>query len=348
MRSAKYCYSDTHLNSPPTRLLSLSTQRLLYSIIIMGRKGTRATAGHMPLTHYERTHKFAADYGTQSLRLSAAAHYQIGTCALTTQSLLRPSTDATTATALCSPSGYLYDEGAILEYLLQQTVTIKRKQEEETVKEEQRLVATEEAIKKRKRQKIDAFQNSQQFMKKSDHPPGGSNELHRVSYWLSAAQPTLESERHGHQRTKENGSDAIIGTTLALTTTSETAIVPPDRPLSPMTQEPLLRRDLWPVQLDFVQSNARPRCAISEKPIGPGAAAVAYWTEPKPSAAPSPGRVVLQSVYDALSLSQALATCPLTDRRIRQVRTLQRGGSSFAAASGGRAMVSTQYTPTIT
>jgi Zinc-finger of nitric oxide synthase-interacting protein len=319
----------------------------------MGRKGTRATAGHMPLTHYERTHKFAAEYGTQSLRLSAGAQYQVGTCALTTQSFSQ--NDDTAATALCSPSGYLYDETAILEYLLQQTGAIKRKHAEDKDREEQRMLKSEEAEQQRKKQKIDAFQNAQQFIKKEvgpDKDETGSNDLHRVSYWLSAAQPTLISGRIGHKLKEESSSDAIIGTTLALTTTAET-FPPPERPRSPMTQEPLLRRDLWPVQLDVAKRTSSapllPRCAISEKPIGPGAAAVAYWTEQKPSAK-LPGRIVLQSVYEELSLANAGATCPLTDRRIRHVRTLQRGGSSFAAtaASGGQAIVSTQYTPTIT
>ena len=71
----------------------------------MGRKAKNKTGGNLPLTHYERTQKFASsEYGTVVKRVSGAAQYQLGDCALSLSSLkpiTTTSTDKTTTTTAC-------------------------------------------------------------------------------------------------------------------------------------------------------------------------------------------------------------------------------------------------------
>jgi hypothetical protein len=429
----------------------------------MGRKGSRASGGHMPLTHYERTKKFAHPsatttsttqqedhYGTLSQRLAGHTQYQIGTCALTTQSLFvrnmmsdtdppppplqkkMDSTDGTNATAvvaLCSPSGYIYDPAAIIEYLCQQTQSIRNNTLREQQIADRRIITTQlRQESSQKKRQMDSFQNAQQVIKKKQlvhsvsattattttATAAAADDLHRVSYWLSSAQPTIpildsgcvdDNDIAGNNNKHMNPHGNIIGTTLALiqdgpahtgsnstttATNSTTQLLLPtttasslsspqppstkdrfhhqnhniiQRPLSPMTQQPFQRRDLWPVQLDWISSSTTTTsttatsvlcCAVSDKILSNGAPVLAYWTTSQPyrttkAAAPPPGRIVLQSVYHELVLAQNAphpATCPITDRPIRHVRTLQRSGSSYAAS--GQCVVAQQYKPTIT
>jgi hypothetical protein len=392
-------------------------------------KGPRATAGHMPLTHYERTKKFvinntvsdSADYGTTAVRLAGHSQYQIGTCALTTQTLLIQSTSSPTqgtssttensttssgdsCVALCSPSGYLYEETSILEYLLIQTQQIReRQQRQEHIKRQEMNDATAKETKEKKRQ-LEEFEDSQRVIQKrqsQSEQAQAIDDLHRVSYWLSSAQPTASTTTtiavssvsqqvpntpkliksdvaNETTLTVTNGVDDTIVTSTTLppvetisttTATAGTIVDVPDRPLSPMTGQALSRRDLWPVRLEWTnrgsnhQLQQKVKCAISDRVISTGAPVVAYWTTKKPYSTSSSssaldnnnnnnhsiGVVVLQSVYDTeLGLNKCPnPKCPLTDRTIRHVRTIQRSGSSYAA-SGQCIMSAKQYKPTIT
>ena len=115
-------------------LLDLLRNRIITN---MGRK-SKQPGGHKPLTHHERTKKFASsEYGTVSRRLAGHSQYQLGDCALSVTSLLDggttssdTATTATISTALCSPSGYLYQEAAIVEYLLIRTQDLNRQRSE--------------------------------------------------------------------------------------------------------------------------------------------------------------------------------------------------------------------------
>jgi hypothetical protein len=214
-------------------------------------KGTRATAGHMPLTHYERTKKFvtnnnvndSADYGTQHQRLAGYTQYQIGTCALTTQSLFSTSNDTDTATtttiALCSPSGYIYDESSILEYLLKQTQDIKQRQIEHnnnsTIQQQQQMIQHKNQMKKRQ---MEEFKNSQSIVTKNKRNQCSSsnneqshhnaiNDLHRVSYWLSTAQPIQPPQQQQQSssspttpKSNHPPNESILALTSSTTTTT--------------------------------------------------------------------------------------------------------------------------------
>jgi hypothetical protein len=396
-------------------------------------KGTRATAGHMPLTHHERTKKFtihsttdSADYGTTSLRLAGHSQYQIGTCALTTQLLLPSllgststgtsssgtSTSTTSSIALCSPSGYIYDETSILEYLLLQTQQIKqRQQQQEKIKHQTNQEQIINELNAKKRQ-IEQFDESQRIIKKSSsmrtEQEKAMDDLHRVSYWLSTAQPVVdattalsktsiptkiskgnqdntvlaltnggaeETHNHPHQiptNVKVAATSNLISASAAVVDSTTTIL--PERPGSPMTGQPLVRRDLWPIQLEWTTPSTgvmpKVKCAISDRVISNGAPVVAYWTTKKPYLHSTEndndhnqnlGVMVLQSVYEKelrLSIpppsdrnhpnsSKSQSRCPITDRTIRHVRILQRSGSSYAA-SGQNIMSAKQYKPTIT
>ena len=303
----------------------------------MGRK-SKQPGGHKPLTHHERTKKFASsEYGTVSRRLAGHSQYQLGDCALSVTSLLdggTTSSDTTTptatiATALCSPSGYLYQEAAIVEYLLIRTQDLNRQRSEWQAQQlHQQEQAAAQTLQDHKR-KISDFEATQQTIavthKKAKTSTAfdkqANEDLKRVSYWLAGSQPAAADS--------SNGDDALA-------TTSEP---PPDRPGSPMTGQALRRKDLWPVRLRTLDGKLV--CAVSQKSLS-SAPCVAYWTS---NSSTSGGEIVHQSVYRDLQLKQS-KKCPLTDAKIRHTRQLQQGGSSFAASK--QAVEVTKYRPTIT
>jgi nitric oxide synthase-interacting protein len=283
----------------------------------MTRKSKQA-GGNLPLTHYERTKKFASsEYGTVSKRLSAASQYQIGECALSLTSL-------DSGSALVSPSGYLYDKNAILEYLLTQTSLLKerqaayeRQQQEIQLREHG---AKYEADGKRSAQAL--ILEAQSVVKKQkvvDERQHRQKELKRTSYWLADSQ--------------SDAKDRLLEK-------------PPERPLSPHSQQPLKRKDLWMVQLAYDEgrgessSNRKQSivCAVSGKALM--GEVTAYWTDKKHEE----GTVVLTKIFNDLCRDGKV--CPLTSRKIRDVRSLQKSGSSFAAS--GQTVEVKKYTPTIT
>lgn len=373
----------------------------------------------MPLTHYERTQKYAAacDNGTQSQRLAGHSQYQMGECALTTQrlstsmSMSSPlegggSSGSSSSMALCSPSGYLYAESAILEYLLKETVELKQAQDRQTSLEMQLEQERRENELDEQQKRIADFRDSQHIVVRGSRSrieeEDDVKDLHRVSYWLSSAQPVVKKGTNGipvaakdnsnkplailsqqqqpilalmAQNSSNNTISAANGgmTNVDISknnnndTVDTTIAIPKPRPVSPMTGEPLRRKDLWPVRLEWEQQPSSKasklsetnsgssylQCAVSHQSIATGAAVLAYWTtttarNPKKSSSrhnQQPGTLILQSVYDELQLATN-ATCPLTDRPIADTRQLQKSGSSFAAS--GQAVEAKRYRPTIT
>jgi nitric oxide synthase-interacting protein len=301
----------------------------------MARKSKRA-GGNLPLTHYERTKKFASsEYGTTTRRLSGAAQYQLGDCALS----LTPLDE----TALCSPSGYLYSETAILEYLLTHTQRIKEEQAAaarlELREEEERARGEDE----RKVRAIKDFENAQRVVKTDADSDKAAREsksqLLHASYWLPDAQPQASASNKAGDGA---GSSIPQADSALVVKTEQSASPPPDRPSSPHSGDPLRRSDLWPVQLHWQKTDKGKHllCAVSEKVIHQQEA-VAYWTSSSKKKAA--GVIMLQSIMDTVVTDNA---CPLTGKKIVHVRKLQRGGSSFATSTQN-AMVK-QYRPTIT
>ena len=303
----------------------------------MGRK-SKAAGGNFPLTHYERTQKFASsEYGTVRTRVAGDSQYRLGDCALSLASL-KPSTATTTTTtttsiALCTASGYLYAKDAIYTYLLEQTQELK--QQREAWEQRQHAQAEKAAADADKKRKAD-FEASQKLIMPSGGAPKrtklmtqhqkAKEDLKRTSYWLADSQPE-------------------VAATAAATTEEEP---PPTRPLSPHSQTPLRRKDLWPVELRWSSpdesSSSTLICSVSEKPLHTQAV-IAYWTS-NSDKDQYPGQLVLQQVYDQVIEKEGGRRCPHTGRKIKQTRPLQRAGTSFAA--GGQAVTVQKYRPTIT
>jgi nitric oxide synthase-interacting protein len=283
----------------------------------MTRKSKQA-GGNLPLTHYERTKKFASsEYGTTVKRLSSASQYQIGECALSLSPL-------DSGSALVSPSGYLYDKNAILEYLLTQTYLLKDRQVAYESQQKEILVREESAKSETdtKRSAEALILEAHSVVKKQkvvDSRQHQQNELKRTSYWLADSQ--------------SDAKDRLLEK-------------PPERPLSPHSQQPLKRKDLWMVRLTYDEGAGEVNrsskkalvCAISGKALM--GEVTAYWTDKKHE----DGAVVLTKVFQDLSRDGKV--CPLTSRKIRSVRSLQKSGSSFAAS--GQTVEVKKYAPTIT
>ena len=301
----------------------------------MGRRKSKETSGHSVVSHHELRHKLTGDHGTLQRRLAGHAQYQLGDCGLS----LTPLVDA--AAVLCSPSGHLYEDQAILEYLVTQTQLLKEQQEKALEAQKEAPDAEEEALKKRKA----AFDASQKQWTKKQKPTtdatadkaiqAAKQDLKRTSYWLADSQPILK--------------DTTVEAPTSL------------RPQSPHSGEPLRRKDLWPLKLQFSDkassggSKQQIVCSLTGKPIRSNAA-IAYWTSKD-----EPGRVVLeQDGYQQLIVGKSKSAknskdsspkkpklyCPETNQKIKFTRNLQRSGSSFATS--GQATVVSIHRPSMT
>lgn len=255
----------------------------------MGRKSKHAGSGHLPLTNYERK-EIGKDYGTNTARLSSVSQQPFGHCALS----LHPATEQPVAT----PSGYIYDRPAMLEYLLHQTQELKKAQlrYEQWEKDKEALRNGQEEN-KRKAQ-LEKFEDTQKVVTKKQKLQD-ANPLARSSFWLADFQPEKS---------------------MNLPDTMEP---PPKRPCSPMTQKPLRRKDLIPLELKR-NLDGQVVCAISEKSIvsQPALALITNGEE-------RPSQVVLEQVFKDVGETKV---CPITGRKISKILKLQSGGSSFAAS----------------
>jgi nitric oxide synthase-interacting protein len=211
--------------------------------------------------------------------------------------------------ALCTPSGYLYSNEAILEYLLTKTQELKEQQAAYDRQQEQEI---KEEVNAEEKKRVADFEESQKIVRKRkavDSKQAARQDLKRTSYWLADSQPNA---------------------------VEESLSAPPERPVSPHSQENLRRKDLWPVGLKWDDNKLM--CEVSEKAINTQAA-IAYWTDKK-----KPGSIVLTSVYDHLIKENMV--CPTTSKKIKYTRPLQRSGTSFA--SSAQAVQVKKYRPTIT
>jgi hypothetical protein len=297
---------------------TIARPNLLNQSSTMGRKSKQA-GGNLPLTHYERSKKFKA---ATSETVSSISQYQLGQCALTTQNLLslsKSNTDAASVSkVLCSPSGYLYEESALLEYLLRNTRDLKR-QRIAYEAQEQRSALAETA--QASEQRLVAFSSSQAIVPttttKTPVAEDTTKALTKVSYWLDSPEVAASAQ--------------VMPLPLR------------DRPGSPTTGMDVKRKDFWPVALKQNKSGQL-ICALSDKPILMSNV-VAYWTT---KTSDRIGTVALASIFDQLTTMTTTTTtttmtttgdddgddgadykkkqrrrrCPLTDARITHVRAL--------------------------
>jgi nitric oxide synthase-interacting protein len=266
----------------------------------MGRKSKHAGSGHLPLTNYERK-KYSQPYGTTTARLSGVSQYSFGHCALS----LHPAKTLPVAT----PSGFIYERSAILEYLLTKTQDLKQQHKDyELWRGQQELEQTQENDKKREAQ-VEQFEDAQKVVA-SKKRKVDENPLKRTSFWLAEFQP--ESDEKAKM------------------------VEPPKRPSSPNSQIPLRRKDLIELELKR-NSEDQVLCAVSEKSI------VAQQALALITKSGQPAQVVLEQVYNDLGKER---TCPVTGEKIWKILKLQKGGSSFA--STGAVVEAKKYRPSMT
>lgn len=256
----------------------------------MARKSKQAGSGHLPLTNYERK-EYGKTYGTNTARLAGASQRTFGHCALS----LHPAIEEPVAT----PSGHIYERQAILQYLLHQTQTIKQAQQRYDqwlqTKETENLQEQE----RKRKVLVEKFEETQKVVPNKKQKIIDDNPLKRSSFWLADFQPTNEDAAERKEMEP-----------------------PPKRPLSPMSQQPLRRKDLISLELKRNKDD-HVICAVSEKSIVTQPA-VALITK-----ADVPAQVVLEQVYNDLGKEKL---CPVTGRKVSKILKLQKGGSSFAAS----------------
>lgn len=285
----------------------------------MARKSKQAGSGHMPLTNYERN-KYGKQYGLNTVRLGGGSQYSFGHCALS----LHPAKQQPVATPA---KGFIYERPAMLEYLLHQTQQLKEQQQRYEQWQQTREAKKSEEQEKKRKAEVEKFESSQTVMgnKKSRTDEDKKNPLKNSSFWLADFQPKKE---------EATTADKADGDWME---------PPPKRPPSPMSQTPLRRKDLIPLELKRNKDD-QVICAISEKSIV-SQQALALITS-KSGDESKPAQVVLESVFKDLGVGD-YKVCPVTGRKIVKVLKLQKGGSSFAASAGEGVQAQT-YRPTMT
>ena len=255
----------------------------------------------MPLTSVEMK-KYSVGYGTTTARLNGISQYTFGDCALSLHSAENHP--------VATPSGYIYEKVAILEYLLTKTQLLKKeKREYEAWLQKCQTQENEKDERKRKAQVV-AFEEGQKVVS-GKRQRLGDNPLKRTSYWLAEFQPEAAN-------------------------TSNSLKIPPKRPPSPNSQKPLSKKDLVALNLRR-DPGTHVICAVSERSITTQPA-IALVTKKG-----VPAEVVLEQVFNDLGKEKL---CPVTGRKISKILRLQKGGSSFAA-SGGSIEAKT-YRPSMT
>ena len=196
----------------------------------MTRKSKQA-GGHMPLTHYERTKKFASSaYGTSTARLSSDSQLKFGDCSLGISEAQDP---------VATPSGHIYSREAILQYLLTKTVEVRKAQENYEKHLKLERAKKEKGEEQKKEEALQDFEDSQKTSsKKRTRGDKAPSALASTSYWLAEFQP-----EH----------------------TTEIQEAPPDRPPSPFSGQPLRRKQLRDLILKREQGKVV--CALSDKTI---------------------------------------------------------------------------------
>jgi len=292
----------------------------------MTRKGKKAPGGHNPLTYHERS-KLTA-YGTQTIRLSTESQRRFGDCCLGLQPILHD--------AVATPSGHLYSREAILSYLLTKTKSLKQAKTEYDKILQQKIQKEEsnqqllqlESLERFEHKNQGAIQNSTQLHSqslktqerrniKTESIEKGRSSLKRTSYWLSEHQPEYDPK-----------SDMLKQGP------------PPERPNSPMSGNPLRRKDLITLKLNTESTSSssndiRFTCAVSGKMI---------TTQPV-IAIKKTGQVMLKSVFE--ELAKPTMICPVTGKKFKDkdVLILQKAASGFAASGKVQAK---KYRPTLT
>ena len=302
---------------------------------IMGRKSKHAGSGHLPLTNYERK-EIGKDYGTNTARLGGASQMAFGHCSLS----LHPATEQPVAT----PSGYIYDRPAILEYLLHQTQELKKAQQlyDQWVQDRTRHQSAQQELKRK--EQVEKFEDLQKVVtttkkrKLQEKQEDKANPLARSSFWLADFQPERAKNEFLLDKDNDNNNN-----NNSKNPTIHTREPPPQRPSSPMSQTPLRRKDL--VSLDLKRnSDGQVICAISEKSIvtQPAVALITMRSGGGGGEA-HPAQVVLEQVFKDIGDNKV---CPMTGRTISKILKLQSGGSSFAAS--GRIVEAQTYRPGMT
>jgi len=283
----------------------------------MARK-SKQPGGHNPLTAHERK-KYGTQYGTTTARLGQDSQYTFGNCGLS----LHPAVESPVA----SPSGFVYEKSAMLEYLLTKTQDLKKKQQEYDKYLAKQLKNEEEDSEKTQKSAVQDFENTQKVTSAKKRKTE-TNVLKRTSYWLADMQP------------ENDATDA----TKTTTTTTTTLTPLPKCPPSPNTNRPLKRKHL--IDLALIRKNSKSSdppvlCAISEKEINTQQALAIICKGDKPA------QVVLESVYKDLNIeSSKTPMCPVTGRKIKKVLKLRKGGSAFASNDGS--VQAKTYRPTMT
>lgn len=283
----------------------------------MARKSKQAGSGHLPLTNYERK-EYGKAYGQGTKRLSGASQTTFGHCALS----LHPAKDEPVAT----PSGYIYERHAILEYLLHQTQQLKQAQQRYDQWVESQKAEQVQAEQRKRRLEIEKFEEAQKIIPKKQKVEE-ENPLKRSSFWLADFQPNATDKKK-----KESADSAATGAI------DEPGMEPPPkRPQSPMSQKPLRRKDLIPLEIQR-NKDEQVICAISQKSIVTQPA-LALITKPD-----RPAHVVLEQVYKELGSEKV---CPVTGLKISKILQLQKGASSFAASGGAAVDTAGSHGPTM-
>lgn len=270
----------------------------------MTRKSKQA-GGHQPLTHYERTKKFRSSaYGTTTERLTSDSQGRFGDCCLNLQPAVNP---------VATPSGHIYSQEAIVEYLLTKTQELKGKKQTYLTHVESLARQQQDHQQKETENDIQTFEKTQRATQAgtatSEKEESKSDILKKTSYWLPVVQP-----KHNERPPSP----------------------PPDRPASPNSGQPLRRKDLIPLKLERDKNDpSKVRCCVSHKAI---------YAQPV-VVLKKGGHVVLEEVYK--EVIQPTMICPITEKKLKEkhILTLQKGKSGFA--SSGTVQAKT-YRPTIT
>eukprot|EP00794_Sanderia_malayensis_P009210 gene9210-10184_t len=302
----------------------------------MTRHGKNCTAGAVYTYHEKKKDTQSSGYGSQSERLSKDSIKEFDCCGLT----LQPCRDP-----VITPSGYLYDREAILEYI------VHKKQEYakamKLYEKQKRKLQAEEAEKFREgeKSKVSNFVKHERSITTKDNTAFKSSGAEKTDTTAGPSKPSGSGALSNVGDGKRKNLPSFWIPSLTPQAKSDTLKKPENKVYCPLSGKSLRLKDLYPVKFtelpsddkrSLISKEVRYICPVTHDLLGNSVPCAVL----KPS-----GHVVTMDCVENIIKKDWI--CPLTGEKLKEDDIIQmnRGGTGFSGA--GKDIKAKIYRPTM-
>jgi len=290
----------------------------------MTRHGRNCTASAVYSYHEKKKDTQTSGYGSQNERLGKDSIKEFDCCGLT----LQPCRDP-----VITPSGYLYDREAILEYIVHKKQEYAKQMK--LFDQQKKKFEAEEAEKAQEgeKHKISKFVKHENSITTKESAAFKSTSDKKID---EAAGPSTKSNAEALSNLAEKDKKSLPSfwiPSLTPQAKSDTLKKPDSKVYCPLSGKPLRLKDLYPVKFTSLPSDdkrsliskaARYICPVTHDLLGNSVPCAVL----KPS-----GDVVTMDCVEKIIKKDWI--CPLTGKKLKEsdIITMNRGGTGFSGAT---------------